>query len=147
MVPLGSPCFFFYPEVNTEDNQVGTEVLLLGHEDDVGEEHHEVEESTHTAASFVFVKNTLTRKLGRRGRGRWGGGEDKNVRGEGEREVRGEGELNNTQIIAKCINIFNVCVSVCLCEMEVGESGAGLTIVTHDLGTTPLPHTGEPRTL
>ena len=32
-----------------------------------------------------------------------------------------------------------VCMCVCLCVTELGRSGVGLTIVTHDLCTLQLP--------
>ena len=41
---------------HTEDEQVGTEVLLLGDEDNVGEEDHEVEESAHTRSQVRIRK-------------------------------------------------------------------------------------------
>ena len=41
---------------HTEDEQVGTEVLLFGDEDNVGEENHEVEDSAHTRSQVRICK-------------------------------------------------------------------------------------------
>ena len=41
---------------HTEDNQVGIKVLLLEHEDDVGEQHHEIEESGDTRSQVRVSK-------------------------------------------------------------------------------------------